>query len=52
MTVLKIGETKAQCDEVIKEVVERMKSMGVAYNKKINKNLKISENSVKQSSVA
>ena len=47
MTVLKIGETKAHADEVIHEIVERMKSMGVAYNKKVNKNLKISENDVK-----
>jgi hypothetical protein len=29
-----------------------MKAMGVAYNKKVNKNLKISENEVKLSSVA
>ena len=29
-----------------------MKSMGVAYNKKVNKNYKIAENDVKQSKVA
>ena len=29
-----------------------MKAMGVAYNKKVNKNIKISENDVKINSVA
>ena len=43
---MKIGETKAHADEVINEVVTRMKSMGVAYNKKINKNFKIAASEV------
>jgi len=47
VTVLKIGETKAHADEVIKEIVDTMKAMGVAYNKKVNKNYKIAESDVK-----
>jgi hypothetical protein len=51
VTVLKIGETKAHADEVIKELVDRMKAMGVAYKKNVNKNFKIAENEVSKGSV-
>ena len=51
VTVLKIGETKAHADEVIKELVDRMKAMGVAYKKNVNKNFKISEREVSKGSV-
>lgn len=51
VTVLKIGDTKAHADEVIEELVRRMKAMGVAYQKNVNKNYKIAETDVSRGSV-
>lgn len=51
VTVLKVGETKEQIDEFIASIVSRMQQMGVAYQKNVNKNVKISENEVNKASI-
>ena len=52
MSILKVGENKAHVDNFIQYVVRRMKKMGVAYQKKINKNFKIAESDVTKGSIA
>ena len=52
VTILKIGDSKEQVDEFIQCVVTRMKEMGVAYQKNVNKNHKIAESEVSSSSIA
>ena len=52
MTILKVGETKAEVDEFINTVVSRMKEMGVAYQKNVNKNFKIKESEVSKTQLA
>lgn len=52
VTVLKIGDSKAHIDEFINTVVKRMKEMGVAHKKSVQKNQKISESDVSKGSVA
>jgi len=52
VTILKVGETKEEVDEFINTVVVRMKEMGVAYQKNINKNYKIAESEVSKTSIA
>jgi hypothetical protein len=52
VTILKVGDAKAEVDEFINTVVTRMKEMGVAYQKNINKNFKIAESEVNKASIA
>ena len=52
VTVLKIGDSKAHIDEFINTIVRRMKEMGVAHKKSVQKNQKIAESDVSKGSVA
>ena len=52
VTVLKIGDSKAHIDEFINTIVRRMKEMGVAHKKSVQKNSKIAESEVSKGSVA
>lgn len=50
--MIKVGDTKEQIDEFIASIVQRMQQMGVAYQKNVNKNVKISEQEVSKASIA
>jgi len=49
--VLKVGDSKAEVEALIRVIVSRMKQMGVNHKKHVKKNVKIAESDVTRASV-
>ena len=51
-TLIKVGESKADADKFVGDIIHKMNDQGVLYKKHVQKKVAISEREVKLSSIA